>query len=81
MQLLADLLDKRIVRPPIAEASALGVARLASEALDLAPDESWLADADCFEPRLPAEQRDRIRRNWNAAIARATAPGCGTVLS
>jgi glycerol kinase len=74
MQMLADLLDKRIVRPRVTEASALGVARLAREALGLARHEGGSVEADRFEPLLAAEQRDSIRRNWNTAVALAMAP-------
>jgi glycerol kinase len=71
MQLLADLLDKKIVRPRVTEASALGAAHLASEALGLARSGEGQVEADGFEPLLPADQREKIRRNWSEAVALA----------
>ncbi|MGV1684600.1 FGGY family carbohydrate kinase [Sphingopyxis sp. NJF-3] len=72
MQLLADLLDREIVRPAIAEASALGAARLAGEALlGLAAAESHSIQAERFAPAMVAEQRARVVRRWRDAVARA----------
>jgi glycerol kinase len=71
MQLLADLLDKKIARPRVTEASALGAARLASEALGLARSGEAQVEADGFEPLLAADQRENIRRNWREAVALA----------
>ena len=72
MQLLADLLDREIVRPAIAEASALGAARLAGEALlGLAAAESHSIQAERFAPAMAAEQRARVVRRWRDAVARA----------
>lgn len=77
-QLLADLTGRTIVRPEIAEASALGVARMAAEALGLAGSGAPAA-ADRFGPQLDAGARDEIRRSWRASvadtIARAAPPG------
>jgi len=74
MQLLADLLDRPVVRPLIAEASALGVARLAGEAIGLMPAVLGPGDADTFRPSMPVTRRDAIRSRWRAAIARAVRP-------
>lgn len=73
MQLLADLLDKKIVRPRVTEASALGAARLASEALSLKQEGGVQVAADSFAPLLPADQRENIRRTWREAVALAMA--------
>ncbi|MEG3181170.1 FGGY family carbohydrate kinase [Sphingomonas sp. LT1P40] len=67
-QLLADLLRRGIVRPAIAEASALGVARLAAQALGIAEPGTG-ASPDRFEPRLSAERRDAVRARWRHAVA------------
>lgn len=67
-QLLADLTGRNIVRPEIAEASALGVARMAAEALNLAGTGAQTA-TDRFEPALAADARDAIRRNWRETVA------------
>lgn len=66
-QLLADLTGRAIVRPEIAEASALGVARMAAEALGLA-NAGGQAAADRFEPKIGADARDAIRGNWRETV-------------
>jgi len=67
-QILADLTGRAILRPAMAEASALGVARLAAEALGAGwPAES--APPDRFEPRLAEDERATIRANWREAVA------------
>lgn len=67
-QLLADLTGRVIARPEIAEASALGVARMAAQALGLA-DAGAHAAASRFTPKLAADARDAIRRNWRESVA------------
>jgi glycerol kinase len=69
-QLLADLLDRTIIRPPIAEASAVGVARLAADALGIALSGSTNAATARFEPQLSASRRRAILQHWREAIAR-----------
>jgi len=70
LQLLADLMDRTVIRRHSPEASALGVARMAAQALGapLMPD---TAPSQCFEPAMPAATRERIWRGWRAAIAQA----------
>jgi glycerol kinase len=75
MQMLADLLDRPVIRGACTEVSALGVARLAGEALGI-----WAADGErettTFRPRMPASERQAIVSQWRDAIARAVfAPG------
>lgn len=67
-QLLADLTGRAIVRPGIAEASALGVARMAAQALGLT-DAAAPAVAERFEPELAGGARDAIRRSWRKSVA------------
>lgn len=67
-QLLADLTGRAIARPEIAEASALGAARMAAQALGLAGTGAAIA-ADRFEPRLAPGARDAIRNNWRESVA------------
>jgi glycerol kinase len=74
VQLLADLLDRPVVRPHVAEASALGVARLAGEAIGLMPAARAPRDADTFLPVMTASRRDAIRRHWRTAVTRAVQP-------
>ena len=71
-QLLADLTGRAIVRPEIAEASALGVARMAAYALGLA-DTGTPAAADRFEPQLAADKRAAIRSDWREMLAEVVA--------
>jgi glycerol kinase len=71
MQLLADLTDRPVFRPHVAEASALGVARLAVEAIGLSVPALHGASANRVMPIMPAEERQRIRASWQAAVASA----------
>lgn len=66
-QLLADLTGRAIVRPEIAEASALGVARMSALALGLT-DSAAPAAAGRFEPQLAPEARGAIRTNWRESV-------------
>jgi glycerol kinase len=70
LQLLADLMDRAVVRQDSPEASALGAARLAAQALGapLAPD---AAPSLRFEPAMPDAVRERIWRGWRSAITQA----------
>lgn len=72
MQMLADLLGCEIVRPAVAEAGAIGVARMASEALGIAPAVRETAATDRFQPALASCARTEIRTGWRDAIARIT---------
>jgi glycerol kinase len=65
------------VRPAIAEASALGVARLAREALGIAAAPAVVTAADRFTPALPSEARDEVVARWRAAIAGAIGAAAG----
>ncbi len=65
---LADLTDRPVARPHIAEASALGAARLAAEALGM-PAWPEAQQPDRFAPTLPADRREAIREAWRRAIA------------
>src|SRR3546814_6907824 len=74
-QLLADLTGRAVVRPEIAEASALGAARMAWDALGFG---DWRTpDAARFEPELAPERRAAIGRGWRAAMAAAVPAGTG----
>jgi glycerol kinase len=71
LQLLADLMERAVVRQDSPEASALGAARLAAQACGAAlPADS--APSHRFEPTMAAPTRARIWRDWNQAIAQAT---------
>ncbi|KHL25527.1 glycerol kinase [Croceibacterium mercuriale] len=72
-QLLADLTGRTIRRPQAAGASALGVARMAIRALGLDDGGLRLRADDSFVPTLPDATRQAIRRDWHAAVDRASA--------
>ena len=70
---LADLTDRLVLRPHLAEASALGVARMAADALGMS---DWTAASppDRFAPTLPEDRRAAIQRAWRHAVARVISP-------
>lgn len=68
MQLLADLSNRSIVSPAIAEASALGVARMAREALGIAQSGAKVTSRR-FEPALSDEARTQLVTRWQDAVA------------
>ena len=75
MQLQADLLGVRVVRPFNAEASVLGAAYLAGLGVGFWPSveaisQQWRAER-VFEPRMEASTRDRMRSRWRRALERA----------
>ncbi len=70
-QILADLTGLSVVRPHAAEASALGAARMAAEALGLGGAGLRLRPDDSFAPAMGATERAKVRSDWAAAIAQA----------
>jgi glycerol kinase len=75
MQMQADLLDAPVVRPAVAEVTALGAAYLAGLAVGYwasldAIAANWQAERT-FYPNMPAHQRARILRAWDRAIHRS----------
>ncbi len=75
MQLQADLLGVRVVRPLNAEATALGAAYLAGIGVGFwssaeAIAEQWKAERT-FEPQMTDAARDRMRSRWRKALERA----------
>lgn len=73
-QMLADLSGLTVLRPALAEASALGVARLAAGALGMAMPGA-AGGTDRFTPRMAEGERQRIRAGWRHAVADAIASG------
>ncbi|MBX7248834.1 MAG: glycerol kinase GlpK [Caulobacteraceae bacterium] len=75
MQFLADVTGCPVERPAFQEMTALGAARLAAlgagliDTLGVAPAESPAR----WEPRMPADQRDRLLAGWKAAVRGALA--------
>jgi len=75
MQFQADILGVPVVRPKIAETTALGVAYLAGLAVGYwkKPSEivsQWQIDR-VFEPDLSSERREEIKADWAKAVNRA----------
>jgi glycerol kinase len=75
MQFQADMLDVPVVRPTVAETTALGAAYAAGLATgiwrnteDLAGN--WQVDR-VWQPAMPAEQRDRLFKSWQKAVRRS----------
>jgi glycerol kinase len=74
MQLQADILGVPVVRPVVAETTALGAAYAAGLAVGVWPDleslrAQWKADRT-WEPRWTADQRDEAFRRWQKAVER-----------
>ena len=75
MQFQADILGVPVVRPKIAETTALGVAYLAGLAIGYWKDPSeiagqWQIDR-VFEPNLSPERREELKAGWAKAVDRA----------
>jgi glycerol kinase len=75
MQFQADLLNVPVVRPRVAETTALGAAYAAGLAVgfwrsldDLV--ENWEVEKR-WKPQMPPEQRARLYRSWQKAISRS----------
>ncbi len=75
-QMLADVTGRTILRPTIAEASAMGVAMLAASALGIDMQVGDPAPAR-FAPVMPGHDLSRIKRNWHHAVAGAIAQAQG----
>ncbi|WP_010202377.1 glycerol kinase GlpK [Salinibacterium sp. PAMC 21357] len=74
MQFQADILGLPVVRPVVAETTALGAAYAAGLAVGFwnGIDElraNW-QEGERWEPSMPAEERDRLLRNWKKAISK-----------
>ncbi len=75
LQFQADLLGVPVVRPKVAETTALGAGYLAGLATGYwsGTDEiaaNWVLDRR-FEPAMDAPRRDRLYRGWQRAVERA----------
>ncbi len=77
MQLQADLLNVPVVRPKVAETTALGAAYLAGLAVGFWKSQvdiarQWQADKR-FTPAMKPAARNRIAKGWARALSRAKA--------
>ena len=75
MQLQADLLNVPVVRPRVAETTALGAAYLAGLAVGYWENQAeiarqWQVDAR-FKPAMKPAERNRIVKGWTRALERA----------
>ncbi|SNS28574.1 glycerol kinase [Geodermatophilus saharensis] len=74
MQFQADVLGVDVVRPRIAETTALGAAYAAGLAVGFWADRDELtaqwAEDRRWTPQMPAEQRERYYRKWQKAVTR-----------
>ncbi|QQS00809.1 MAG: glycerol kinase GlpK [Austwickia sp.] len=74
MQFQADILGVPVVRPQVAETTALGAAYAAGIAVGFWEGEqdvidNW-AEGARWEPAMPDEQRERLVRNWKKAVTK-----------
>lgn len=74
MQFQADILDVPVVRPVVAETTALGAAYAAGLAVGFWEDteeirRNWSADRT-WEPSMEAAERERLFAEWNRAVER-----------
>jgi len=77
MQLQTDLLGVPVVRPKVAETTALGAAYLAGLAVGFWKSQAdiarqWQVDKQ-FTPRMKPAERKRIAKDWDRAVDRAKA--------
>ena len=74
MQFQADLLGIPVIRPVVAETSALGAAYAAGLAVGFWADLDDLRanwnEGERWEPTMPQEERDRLLRSWRKAITK-----------
>jgi glycerol kinase len=77
MQLQADLLNVPVVRPKVAETTALGAAYLAGLAVGFWKNQAdiarqWQVDKR-FKPAMKSAARNKIAQGWQRALSRAKA--------
>jgi glycerol kinase len=75
MQFQADILGVDVVRPRVAETTALGAAYAAGLAVgvweDLAEIRALWAEDARWSPRMAAEERQRLHTRWQQAVQRS----------
>ena len=74
MQFQADILDVPVVRPVVAETTALGAAYAAGLAVgfwkDLDELRSNWQEQERWEPTMEPDERDRLLRSWKKAVSK-----------
>ena len=74
MQFQADILNVPVIRPKVAETTALGAAYAAGLAVGFWKDytelrHNWGRDKE-WQPSMPAEKRERLYSGWKKAVTR-----------
>lgn len=74
MQFQADILNVPVIRPVVAETTALGAAYAAGLAVGFWKDldelrKNW-QEGQRWEPDMAAEERERLLRNWSKAVSK-----------
>jgi glycerol kinase len=75
MQLQSDILNREVVRPKVAETTALGAAYAAGLAVGFFKEtdelrSNWQVDRT-WKPALGAEEREKLYRQWKKAVTRS----------
>ncbi|MGV1004298.1 MAG: glycerol kinase GlpK [Candidatus Nanopelagicales bacterium] len=74
MQFQADILGVNVIRPQVAETTALGAAYAAGIAVGFWGGEQDVIDnwkqGTCWEPRMEPALRERLFRNWKKAVSK-----------
>ena len=75
MQFQADVLGVDVIRPEVAETTALGAAYAAGLATGFWPEqedlrENWVEDKR-WSPSMDAKQRDRLYKDWKKAVTKS----------
>ena len=74
MQFQADILNVPVIRPVVAETTALGAAYAAGLAVGFWKDRDELRsnwqEGKRWEPDMKAAERDRLMRNWTKAVSK-----------
>jgi glycerol kinase len=75
MQFQADILNLPVIRPVVAEMTAIGAAYAAGLAVNYWTGINELRtnwqEGQRWAPKMPAEQRERLLRNWKKAISKS----------
>jgi glycerol kinase len=75
MQFQADILNVPVIRPKVAETTALGAAYAAGLAVGYWADQeaikkNWALDKR-IEPRMATSERERLYKSWQKAVRRS----------
>lgn len=71
MQLQADLLDARVIRPENIETTVMGAASAAGMGAGVLETVLSLGNEQCWESEMAGPERDRLMRVWEDAVRRS----------